>query len=149
MWANGVRQVVKTTTDDSPFGEVIKPEGQRNGVRLEGTNGWIWVNRGTIEASDQAMLDTPMEKPDGQLEVSDDHMGNFFDAVRSRKDPISPVEAGHQSAVVGHLIVIALRTGRKLRWDPSVEKFVGDGAAEANSHLSRKMRKPYDYSFAT
>jgi hypothetical protein len=44
--------------------------------------------------------------------------------------------------------VIALRTGRTLTWDPSVEKFVGVGAAEANSHMAREMRKPYDYSFA-
>ena len=119
MWANGVKQIVKTTPDDSPFGAIIKPDGQRNGVRLEGTNGWIWVNRSTIEASDQAMLDTPMENPAVKLEVSADHMANFFDAVRSRKDPISPVEAGHQSAVVGHLIVIALRTGKTLKWDPA------------------------------
>ena len=50
----------------------------------KGTNGWIWVNRSTIEASDPAMLDTPMENPAVRLEVSDDHMGNFFAAVRSR-----------------------------------------------------------------
>ena len=149
MWANGVKQVVKTTKDDSPFGQIINKEGQRNGVRLEGTDGWIWVNRGTIEASDQAMLDTPMENPKIKLEVSADHMGNFFEAVRSRKDPVSPVEAGHQSAVVGHLIVIALRTGKKLRWDPAAEKFVGEHASEANGHLARKMRKPYNYGFAT
>jgi predicted dehydrogenase len=149
LWANGVKQVVKTTVDDSPFGQIINKEGQRNGVRLEGTNGWIWVNRGTIEASDPALIDTPMENPPVKLEVSADHMGNFIEAVRARKDPISPVEAGHQSAIVGHLIVIALRTGRKLRWDPTNEKFVGDGAGDANAHLSRKMRKPYDYGFST
>ncbi len=147
-WANGVKQVVKTTPDDSPYGAIIKPDGQRNGVKLEGTNGWIWVNRSTIDASDQAMLDTPMENPAVRLEVSADHMANFFDAVRSRKDPISPVEAGHQSAVVGHLIVIALRTGRTLHWDAATETFVGEGAAEANAHLAREPRKPYDYSFA-
>ncbi len=149
MWANGVKQVVKTTLDDSPFGAIIKPDGQRNGVRLEGTTGWIWVNRSTIEASDPALLDTPMENPAVKLEVSDDHMANFFEAVRSRKDPISPVEAGHQSAVVGHLIVIALRTGKTLKWDPATETFVGEGAAEANTHLAREMRKPYDYSFGS
>ncbi len=147
-WANGVKQIVKTTKDDSPFGAIINPNGQRNGVKLEGTDGWIWVNRSTIEASDQAMLDTPMENPAVRLAVSNDHMANFFEAVRERKDPISPVEDGHQSAVVGHLIVIALRTGRTLRWDPSAEKFVGDGASEANKHLEREMRKPYDYGFA-
>ena len=94
------------------------------------------------------MLDTPMENPAVRLEVSNDHVANFFDAVSSRKDPISPVEAGHQSAVVGHLIVIALRTGRTLQWDPAGETFVGEGAAEANTHLAREPRKPYDYSFA-
>ena len=36
MWANGVTQIVKTTKDDSPFGAIINPAGQRNGVRLEG-----------------------------------------------------------------------------------------------------------------
>ena len=147
-WANGVKQVVKTTVDDSPFGVALKPDGQRNGVRFEGTGGWIWVNRTAINASNPELLDTPLENPAVRLEVSDDHMGNFFQAVRTRKDPICPVEGGHQSATVGHLIVIALRTGRALRWDPSKEKFVGDGAKEANAHLERRMRKPYDYGFA-
>lgn len=147
-YANGVKQVVKTTTDDSPFGVVLKPEGQRNGVRLEGANGWIWVNRTSIEASNPELIDTPMPNPAVQLEISDDHMGNFFEAVRSRKDPICPVEVGHLSANVGHLIVIALRTGRTLKWDPAAEKFVGEGAREGNAQLARRMRKPYDYGFA-
>jgi predicted dehydrogenase len=147
-WANGVTQIVKTTVDDSPFGVALKPDGQRNGVRLEGTNGWIWVNRTALNASDPEMLDTPLTDPAVRLEVSDDHMANFFDAVRSRKDPICPVEAGHLSANVGHLIVIALRTGRVLQWKADDEKFVGDGAKDANAHLARRMRKPYDYGFA-
>jgi predicted dehydrogenase len=147
-WANGVTQLVKTTPDDSPFGVALKKDGQRNGVRLEGTDGWIWVNRTNIEASNPEMLDAPLENPAVRLEVSDDHMGNFFEAVRTRKDPISPVEAGHLSANVGHLIVIALRTGRALQWDPEDEKFVGDGAREGNAQLARRMRKPYDYGYA-
>jgi hypothetical protein len=44
--------------------------------------------------------------------------------------------------------VIALRTGRALHWDASKEKFVGDGDKDANAHLARRMRKPYDYGFA-
>jgi predicted dehydrogenase len=148
MWAKGVKQLVKTTLDDSPFGVALKPDGQRNGVRFEGTNGWIWVNRSSIDASDTGMLDTPLTDPAVRLEVSDDHMANFFESVRTRKDPISPVEAGHRSATVGHLIVIALRTGRALTWNASDEKFVGEGAKDANAHLARRMRKPYDYGFA-
>jgi predicted dehydrogenase len=146
-WANGVKQIVRTTLDDSPFGVVLKPEGQRNGVRLEGTNGWIWVNRTAINASDADMLNTAMSAPPSPGS-SNDHMGNFVEAVRSRKDPICPVEGGHLSATVGHLIVIALRTGRTLHWNPAQEKFTGDGAKEANAQLARPMRKPYDYGFA-
>ena len=69
--------------------------------------------------------------------------------VKSRTHSVSPVESGHKSAVVGHLIVIALRTGRSLKWDPAKDVFVGEGAGDANKHLSRPMRKPYNYSFAT
>ena len=147
-WGNAVKQVVKTTVDDSPFGVALKPDGQRNGVRIEGTSGWIWVNRTNITASDPEMLDTPMTDPAVKLEVSEDHMANFFEAVKSRKDPICPVEGGHQSAVVGHLIVAALRTGKTLHWDAAKEKFVGANAGDGNDHLSRKMRKPYNYDFA-
>ncbi|MGN6556298.1 MAG: gfo/Idh/MocA family oxidoreductase, partial [Verrucomicrobiota bacterium] len=82
-----------------------------------------------------------------KLEVSRNHMGNFFECVRSRQDPIANVETGHRSAVIGHLIIIALRTGLKLEWNPEKEVFTGADAAEGNKHLAREMRQPYDYSF--
>jgi len=148
MWANGVKQVVKTTADDDPFGGFVKRDGQRNGVRFEGTDGWIWVNRLTIEASEAGLLTTPLPERADLLEVSTDHMENFFDCVRSRRNPISPVEAGHRSATVGHLIVIALQLERTLQWDPAKEVFVGDAARDANARIARPMRNPYDYSFA-
>lgn len=148
-WTNGVKQIVKTTRDDSPFGAIINKNGQRNGVRFTGTSGWIWVNRGDLTASDEALFTTPLPESATRLEVSNDHMGNFFSCVRSRKDPISPVEAGHRSASVGHLIVIALRSGRKFRWDPAAEFFVGDGAAEGNRQVAREMRPPFDYTFVS
>jgi hypothetical protein len=44
--------------------------------------------------------------------------------------------------------VIALRTGRPLHWNPSKQKFEGEGAREANAQQARRMRKPYDYGFA-
>ena len=147
MWANGVKQIVKTTTDDSPFGAVLREEGQRNGIKFVGSEGWIWVNRNEITASDRQLLTTPLPDSAVKLEVSENHMGNFFDCVQSRKDPIATVEAGHRSACVGHLIIIALQTGRKLQWDPAKEVFTGDGAAEGNARIAREMRKPYDYGF--
>jgi predicted dehydrogenase len=147
-WANGVKQFVKTTLDDSPFGAIINKAGQRNGLKFIGTDGWIWVNRDEIAASDKQLLLTPLPDNAVKLEVSNDHMSNFFNCVRSRKDPVANVETGHRSASIGHLIIIALRTGLKLQWDPQREVFTGEGASEANKHLAREMRKPYDYSFA-
>ena len=148
-WANGVKQVVKTTPDDSPFGGIINEKGQRNGIKFIGTDGWIWVNRDEITASDKQLLTAPLPDNAIKLEVSNAHMGTFFNCTRSRKDPVASIETGHRSAVIGHLIIIAMWTGRKLTWDPAREIFTGDGAAEANQHLAREMRKPYDYSFVS
>jgi hypothetical protein len=146
-WANGVPQVVKTTTDDSIYGGVVNKVGQRNGIRFEGADGWVWVTRGDISASDDGLLTTPLPESATRLEASGDHMGNFFECVRSRQDPIARVEVGHRSASLCHLGAISMRLGRKLQWDPVQELFTGDGAADGNAHVAREMRKPYDYSF--
>jgi predicted dehydrogenase len=147
QWAGGITQIVKTTLDDSPFGAVIHKDGQRNGIRFEGTNGWIWVNRDGFSSSDEDIAAQPLPENAVRLETSGNHMKNFFDCMRSRKDPVSAVETGHRSASVGHLIIIALRAGRKFQWDPVKETFIGEGAKEGNACLAREMRKPYDVSF--
>jgi predicted dehydrogenase len=146
-YSNGVIHNVHTTKADNIYGAVEDPAGQRNGVRFEGTQGWIWVNRGSLRASDKALIDTPLPESAQRLYNSEDHMGNFFDCVRSGKLPIADVEIGHRSASISHLGAIALRTGLTLKWDPSAEKFIGDNSKEANKYLAREMRKPYDYSF--
>jgi len=104
--------VVRTTLDDSPFGQVLKEDGQRNGVKFIGSDGWIWVNRDEITASKPELLSEPLPDNAIHLEVSRNHMGNFMECVTSRKDPVSKVEDGHRSAVIGHLIIIALRSGK-------------------------------------
>ena len=146
---NGVIYNVRTTADDSPFGATINPEGQRNGIRFEGTDGWIWVNRDSLDASDRGMFREELPEGADRLYVSDHHHGNFFESVTTRKEPICPVEVGHRSATVCHLGAIALRTGKKLQWDGEKEFFVGDHAEEGNSYVEREMRKPYDYSFVS
>ncbi|MCX7047336.1 MAG: Gfo/Idh/MocA family oxidoreductase [Candidatus Sumerlaeota bacterium] len=146
-WANGVKQIVKTTLDDAWNGGIIKKDGQRNGIKFIGETGWIWVNREQLNASEKQILTEKLPDTALRLEVSDNHMKNFVDSMRSRKDPIANVETGHRSSSVGHLIIIALRTGLKLQWDPDKEVFTGEGAAEANKHIARDMRKPYDYTF--
>ncbi len=147
-YANGISQIVRTTHDDNIFGGVVKEDGQRNGIKFVGSNGWIWVNRATLEASDDGFISTPLAAGAVRLPVSNDHMGNFFDCVRSRQLPVAEVEIGHRSASMCHIGVIALRLGRKLQWSPDHEKFTGEGAREGNRWLAREMRKPYDYHFA-
>jgi predicted dehydrogenase len=146
-FADNLTVNVRTTTADNPFGGVEDPQGQRNGIRFEGADGWLWVNRGTLRGSDKALVETPLPETAIRLYSSDDHMGNFFDCVRSRKLPIADVETGHRSACISHLGAIALRTGLSLQWDPVKEKFVGDHAKAANAYVTREMRKPYNYSF--
>jgi predicted dehydrogenase len=70
------------------------------------------------------------------------HVKDFIDAVRSRKPPVAPPEAGHRSSAVSHLGNIAFRTGHKLRWDAATETIADD--EEASALLGRTARKPWD-----
>jgi len=142
-YANGVTHSCQSTTSDNWAGGVVNKEGQHHGVRFEGSDGWIWVTRGKIEASNPDFLVQPLPAGAERLYVSNDHMGNFFDCVRTRKQPIAEAEIGHRSASLCHLGVIAIRTGKKLKWDPAKEEFVAD--PESNRWLSHKMRKPWSY----
>jgi predicted dehydrogenase len=143
-YANGVTQTTRSTAADNPGGGVIDPDGERHGVRFEGTDGWIWVTRGKIQGSAPELLTEPLPSGAERLYVSDDHMKNFFDCIRSRQQPICDVEIGHRAATVCHLGTIAARLGRKLQWDPKKEQFVGD--REASGWIERELRKPWSYS---
>ncbi|MCC6483214.1 MAG: Gfo/Idh/MocA family oxidoreductase [Armatimonadetes bacterium] len=116
----------------------------QNGVHFQGEDGWIFVSRGVLKASDQKLLDEPLPENAERLYFSDDHTGNWLDCIRKRdRQPICDAEIGHRSVSVCHLGNISLRLGgRKLEWDPKREVFKGD--KEANAMLSRPMRRPYD-----
>ncbi len=116
-------------------------EGE-NGIHFEGEDGWIFVSRGTIKASDQRLIDEPLPDNAIRLYKSDDHMGNFLDCMRTRKNPICDAEIGHRSVSICHLANISLRLGgRKLIWNPKKEEIVND--REANSMIRRECRKPW------
>jgi predicted dehydrogenase len=149
-YANGVRMTVRSEDITVDFNRSDYPESARgekvpNGVRFEGADGWIFVSRGTIQASKPELLEEPLPSNAVRLYRSTNHMGNFFECVRSRKTPICDVEIGHRSITTAHLGVISVRLGRALRWNPDREEFVDD--REANRWLSRDMRAPYDWSF--
>jgi predicted dehydrogenase len=121
---------------------LCKSDGE-NGVHFAGDDGkWIFVSRGKIEASDKKLIDEPLPSGAKRLYASpgNDHMANFVECVRSRKAPICTAEIGHRSATVCHIGAIALRLGKKLKWDPEKERFDDD---EANKMLSRAYRSPW------
>ncbi len=70
------------------------------------------------------------------------HVRNFLDCVKSRREPISDLEGAHRVATVCHLANLALRLGRRLRWDAEREEIVGD--AEATRGLVRPYRPPWE-----
>ncbi len=121
--------------------ELVCTSGGQNGIKFIGEDGkWIFVDRGQITASDKALLDEKLPATAVRLYESNDHMRNFIDCVRSRKETICPAQVGHRSVTVCHIGVIALRTGKKLKWDPVKEQFDDE---EANKWLSRDMRSPW------
>jgi myo-inositol 2-dehydrogenase/D-chiro-inositol 1-dehydrogenase len=132
--------------------------GYPNGIRYEGTEGWIFVTRGdysaspsdpviagknskALDASDPKILTSVIKENEIHLYKIDNQHGNWLDCIKSRKEPISPVETGHRACTVCLVTHIAMKLERKLVWDPVKEIFPGD--KEANMMLSRTQRAPY------
>jgi predicted dehydrogenase len=111
------------------------------GTRFEGTEGWIYVNRGKLEAEPKSLLDSVIGPNEIHLYKSNDHKQNFLDCVKSRKDTICTAEIGHRSATVCHLGNISMLLDKTLRWDPQKEQFIDDD--EANRMLWRPRRAPW------
>ncbi|MBP1596796.1 MAG: iolG 4 [Acidobacteria bacterium] len=116
------------------------PEIQ-SGTKWIGELGWVWVDRGAFESQPAHLVNEIIGPNEIKLYRSRDHFQNFLDCVRSRALPIAPCETAQRSASVGHLGVIAIETGRKIRWDPATESILNDPAAERL--LSRSYRKPW------
>lgn len=113
-----------------------------NGIRFIGDAGWVFVNRDRIDANPRALLNTTFAPGEERLYVSQDHHANFIDCVRTRRDPVAPVEVAHHSATACHLANIAIRTGHALDWDPVQECFTNPYPA-AERYLSRAPRVPW------
>src|SRR5207244_12105684 len=122
--------------------KLICTSGGENGIRFNGEGGkWIFAGRGKITASDKALLDEKLPADAKRLDPATDHMGNFLDCIRSRKQTICPVQVGNRSASLRHIGNISIRLGKKLNWDPLKERFDDDD--EANAMLHREMRAPW------
>ena len=123
-------------------GAVLKISDKfKMGVTFKGTDGWVYVNRGQIDAHPKSLLDETFGEGDVKLPVSDNHFRNFIDCVISREEPVAPVEQAHRSISICHLGNIAMLLGRDLQWDPEREQVVGDHSA--HSMLNRPYRAPW------
>lgn len=116
-------------------------KGPMGGALFIGERGQIVADRGKYSIQPEELEDAKHAEREEKLYVSNFHMGNWLECVKTRERPIADVEAGHRSCTVCHLGNIARWTGRKLKWDPVAETFEGDG--EANSMLERPMREPW------
>jgi predicted dehydrogenase len=124
------------------------------GCRFEGTEGSVQFDFQGLHTQPESLKSTVIGANEFRLPVSNphrkvdsmkfyipDHVRNFLEAVRSRQDPIEPVELGHRTATLCHLGNIAMRLKRPIRFDPDKETIPGDG--EANQMLGRPMRGPW------
>jgi len=115
--------------------------GPPGGGIFIGEKGKITINRGSCKSHPPEIAKTRLKDPKVRLYKSNNHYQNWLDCIKSRKRPVADVEIGHRSSTVCHLGNIARWLGRRLRWDPVKEVFVGD--PEANRYLDRRRRKPY------
>lgn len=131
-YANGLEMIVAN--------DGRQPKGM--GTVWYGDKGWIYVDRDNkLEAEPSSILGERIGSDEIRLYESLDHMQNFIDCVKSRKQTITLAEVAHRSISVGLLGEIAMLTGRKLQWNPEKETFDNDD--EANRLLSRPMRSPW------
>lgn len=138
--------------------------GYTNGIRYEGTEGWIFVSRGAynasasdpvdqeksakaLNASDPEIINTPIGENEIHLYKSDDQHGNWLDCIESRQTPISPVDVAHKQCNICLVSHIAMKIADRLEWDAEKETFLNNEGA--NAMLKRVQRYPYGTDFIT
>jgi len=108
--------------------------GFAHGIKFIGETGWVHVDRDSIRAHDEGFLRDPQNKYDAmpiKLPISEDHTRNFVDAVKGGTRAICDIETAVRSDTLCQLALIAVKQGRRLRWDPRAERFTDDAAANA------------------
>jgi len=129
-WANGLPK------DENP-----RLAKLGNYAQLIGTEGWIAIYYAAMDCEPPSLRDAPPGPDDVRLPVAEGQERNFIHCVRNRRTPVSHIDDAVRSDVVSHLSDIAVRTGRKITWDPVKEEIIGD--VEAARMLSRAMRDPW------
>ena len=141
-YANGVKMRFMDSDTAKPVVSKYHPKMVDHGTTFHGTEGWVTVRRSIAEFSDEALRRIKLKDSDEHLYESKDHMGNFIDCVKSRKKPVSTIEAAFQSDLISHLGDAVVRLGKSIKWDPEKEQVIGDGAA-VSKIVNRTPRKSW------
>ncbi|GHU77084.1 oxidoreductase [Bacteroidia bacterium] len=158
-YANGIVVTEQPYLDDN---------NDAQGIKFFGTKGWIEVARGYLassiaglipaelagrrpmnEAQRQAAASasrTAAQRPQrapGAYETSSPHSQNWIDCIRSRENPIAPVEVGASTNTLCCLANIARELNRPVKWNPALNSFVDDKEAAAHRLYGYTYRRPY------
>ncbi|MBT5377877.1 MAG: Gfo/Idh/MocA family oxidoreductase [Opitutae bacterium] len=106
------------------------PDKRNMGTEWIGENGWVYVDRGRIAASNREWIVEKTDRGPKKAYKSNSHHRNFIEGVRSREECICPAETGHRSATPGHIAYVSDKLGRAIQWDPEREECIGDKEAE-------------------
>jgi predicted dehydrogenase len=126
---------------DSAMGIDNGSYGRDHGIAFIGNNGTLILARGGWEVIEERQSKSKVSKvlakpSDNGLQQ---HMLNFVDVIKSRKmEGLNcPIQAASHVATVAQMGNIAFRTGQKLVWDKTREKFTDDKVNAAY------LMKPY------
>lgn len=121
--------------------------GVDSGNAFFGTEGWmLFSRRGFFQVflGEKEEKGPSMGQPGRVGQPAPQHMANFLDCVRSRKQPVADPETAHLSCALSHLGEISHRVGRVLNFDPAQEQVIGD--VEANALLTKEYRSPWEFT---
>ncbi|MFG0251836.1 MAG: Gfo/Idh/MocA family protein [Phycisphaerales bacterium JB038] len=140
-YENGVKMHFMCHRVAEPIVKGYRRRWSGHGTTFFGSEGWISVDRGGIEASDHRIPAIKLADTDRRLYHSPRHDRNFLDCIKSRQRAVSDVGAAVRSNTISHLSEQCVRLGRPVRWDPQREQAIGD--AQLNRLLSRPTRGPW------
>jgi predicted dehydrogenase len=123
-----------------PGGVEVLKDGD-NGVRFEGDEGVVQVNRGLLRTEPASLLEQRLRPGDLRLYRSPGHYQDWFECMRTRRRPVCDVEIGARSATVCHLGNLAFWLKRPIRWDAGAQRIVGD--EQAARWIDQPMRGAY------
>ncbi len=116
-------------------------DGRHHAKAFYGTNAMLSLNRNGFEVRPQERRGKKQAKAMTVGKSRENHQEVFLEHLRARTRPAADVETGHRSTNPGHLMNIAWRVGRRIRWDPKTEHVIDDPAADAL--VTKKYRKPW------